>query len=113
MKGLGLISGFVRRLPECGLKIPHMGWNSLNAVKESPLFKGLPPFPYTYFVHSFACHAKHRDDVLAETEYGGLFHSAIQRGNVMGLQFHPEKSGRTGQIILKNFAAMCTVGEAE
>ncbi len=104
--GLGLIPGRVIRLPERGLKIPHIGWNSLRTVKKSPLFSGLPEEPYAYFVHSFACEAARPEDVLAVTEYGVPFHSAVQRGNVMGLQFHPEKSGRDGERMLRNFAAM-------
>lgn len=104
--GLALIPGFVKKLPNCGLKIPHMGWNSFRAKKSSPIFKGLPETPYAYFVHSFACEASEPSDVLAETDYGVTFHSAIQRGNVIGVQFHPEKSGRAGQAILRNFADM-------
>lgn len=106
VSGLGLVPGFVRRLPDCGLKIPHMGWNSLAAKKSSPLFEGLPAQPYVYFVHSYACEASDPADVLAETEYGVSFHSAVQRGNIMGVQFHPEKSGRTGQRMLRNFASL-------
>ena len=106
VSGLGLIPGFVRRLPDRGLKIPHMGWNSLKTVKECPLTKGLPDEAYAYFVHSFACEAASPRDVLAITEYGVPFHSAVQRKNVMGVQFHPEKSGRAGQTILRNFALM-------
>lgn len=106
VEGLGLIPGRVRRLPECGLKIPHIGWNSLHAEKSSPLFSGLPEQPYAYFVHSYACRADDPADVLATTEYGVCFHSAVQRGNVMGVQFHPEKSGRDGETMLRNFAAM-------
>ncbi|HIW73440.1 MAG TPA: imidazole glycerol phosphate synthase subunit HisH [Firmicutes bacterium] len=104
--GLGLIAGRVVRLPERGLKIPHIGWNSLRPVKGSPLLDGLPAEPYAYFVHSYACSAACPDDVLTVTEYGAPFHSAVQRGNVMGVQFHPEKSGRDGEQILRNFAAM-------
>ena len=104
--GLGLIPGRVIRLPARGLKIPHIGWNSLRAVKESPLFDGLPEEPYAYFVHSYACEAAQPADVLAVTEYGVPFHSAVQRGNVMGVQFHPEKSGRQGERMLRNFAAL-------
>ena len=104
--GLGLIPGMVRRLPDCGLKIPHMGWNSLRPQKPSPLLEGLPEEPYVYFVHSYACEAQRLEDVLPTTEYGRPFHSAVQRGNVMGMQFHPEKSGLTGQRLLRNFVAM-------
>lgn len=106
VSGLGLIPGFVRRLPDCGLKIPHIGWNSFQAKKSSPLFAELPDTPYAYFVHSYACEASEPTDVLAETVYGVSFHSAIQRGNIIGVQFHPEKSGRAGQRILANFSAM-------
>ena len=104
--GLGLIPGMVRRLPDCGLKIPHMGWNSLMPRKSSPLLEGLPAEPYVYFVHSYACRAACPEDVLTETEYGAVFHSAVQRGNLMGMQFHPEKSGAVGQRILRNFVAL-------
>ena len=104
--GLSLIPGRVRRLPDCGLKIPHMGWNSLRPVKDSPLTAGMPADTYAYFVHSFACEAEGEEDVLAVTEYGVPFHSMVQRGAVMGVQFHPEKSGADGQRILRNFAAM-------
>lgn len=104
--GLGLIPGMVRRLPDCGLKIPHMGWNSLRLQKPSPLLDGLPEEPYVYFVHSYACEAQRPEDVLTTTEYGRPFHSAVQRGNVMGMQFHPEKSGLTGQRLLRNFVEM-------
>ncbi len=106
VKGLGLVPGTVRRLPDCGLKIPHMGWNSLKAAKASPLLEGLPEEPYAYFVHSYACQAAEKADVLTITEYGVPFHSAVQRGNILGVQFHPEKSGATGRIMLKNFLRM-------
>lgn len=109
--GLGLIPGMVRRLPDCGLKIPHMGWNTLEAAKPSPLWANLPAGPYVYFVHSFACAAEDPGDVLATTDYGVRFHAAVQRENVIGMQFHPEKSGRVGQQLLQNFVAM-TRGEA-
>ena len=104
--GLGLIPGEVRRLPGCGLKIPHMGWNSLTPAKPSPLFKGLPEEPYVYFVHSYACKAADPADVLAVTDYGVPFHAAVQRGRILGFQFHPEKSGNVGQKLLANFVEM-------
>lgn len=104
--GLGLIPGEVRRLPECGLKIPHMGWNSLAPAKSSPLFAGLPERPYVYFVHSYACRASDPADVLAVTDYGVPFHAAVQRGNILGFQFHPEKSGDVGQTMLENFVKL-------
>ena len=108
--GLGLIPGMVKRLPDCGLKIPHMGWNSLQFQKDSPLRQGLPEQCYVYFVHSYACAAADEADVLAVTEYGVPFHAAVQRDNIMGMQFHPEKSGAVGELLLRNFAAMTRTG---
>ena len=105
-KGLGLLKGQVKKMNPPGLKIPHMGWNSLRPQKPSPLLDGLPEEPYVYFVHSYACEAQRPEDVLTTTEYGRPFHSAVQRGNVMGMQFHPEKSGLTGQRLLRNFVEM-------
>lgn len=104
--GLGLIAGEVRRLPAAGLKIPHMGWNNLTPQKASPLLAGLPAESYVYFVHSFACFAADRADVLATAEYGTRFDAAVQRGNVIGMQFHPEKSGAVGQQLLQNFVEL-------
>ena len=83
-----------------------MGWNHLVPVKDSPLLKDLPEQPYVYFVHSFACEAADPADVLTVTSYGVAFHSAVQRGNVMGMQFHPEKSGKAGAALLQNFLCM-------
>ena len=103
VEGLGIIPGVVKRFAGHGLKIPHMGWNSLEVVKQSALLTGMPAVPYVYFVHSYACHAKNADDVLTSTEYGISFNSSVQRGNVIGMQFHPEKSGKHGQVILENF----------
>lgn len=108
--GLGLIPGQVRRLPDVGLKIPHIGWNNLRPAKQSRLLTGLPSDPYVYFVHSYACFAEREEDVLTVTEYGVPFHSAVQRGNVFGLQFHPEKSGAVGEQMLRNFAALVQEG---
>lgn len=106
VKGLGFVKGFVRRLPDTeGLKIPHMGWNDIRGEKDSPLLCDLPDEPYVYFVHSYACFADDAADVLTTTEYGVRFCSSVQRGNVFGTQFHPEKSGRVGEQMLKNFAA--------
>ena len=106
VKGLGFVKGYVRRLPDTeGLKIPHMGWNDIRAEKASPLVENLPDEPYVYFVHSYACFADDAADVLTTTEYGVRFCSAVQRDNVFGTQFHPEKSGRVGEQMLRNFAA--------
>ena len=109
--GLGLIPGYVARLPYAtGLKVPHMGWNSVRALRPSALLEGLSKEAYMYFVHSYACEAACSDDVLAVTDYGRPFHSVIQRGNIMGVQFHPEKSGEEGQRLLRNFSAMAETG---
>lgn len=103
--GLGFVKGYVRRLPDTdGLKIPHMGWNDIRGEKKSPLLEHLPDEPYVYFVHSYACFADDPADVLTTTDYGVRFCSAVQCGNIFGTQFHPEKSGRVGEQMLKNFA---------
>ncbi|MGI6255698.1 MAG: imidazole glycerol phosphate synthase subunit HisH [Acutalibacter sp.] len=104
--GLGLLRGKILRLPkESGLKIPHIGWNSLKLKAEEPLFAGLPEEPYVYFVHSYYLKAE-EDIVTATAEYGAQIHAAVRKGNLMACQFHPEKSGRVGLQILRNFAAM-------
>ncbi len=104
VNGLGFVPGFVRRLPDAdGLKIPHMGWNDIRGEKESVLLRDLPDEPYVYFVHSYACFAADPADVLTTTEYGVRFCSAVQKGNIFGTQFHPEKSGKVGEQMLRNF----------
>ncbi len=106
VKGLGLFSGAIKGLPQnLGLKVPHMGWNSLK-TGNSPLFAGLPENPYVYFVHSFYLEAKDRAMVAATCSYGVEFDAAIGSGRVFATQFHPEKSGETGLAILKNWAAL-------
>ena len=103
-KGLGILPGRVPRFPaEMGLKIPHMGWNSVMPLKENRLLDGLPEGSYMYFVHSFYVKAAERADVSAISEYGLIFDAAVERGNIFGCQFHPEKSGAAGLVILKNF----------
>ncbi len=103
-KGLGILPGRVPRFPaEMGLKIPHMGWNSVMPLKENRLLDGLPKGSYMYFVHSFYVKAAERSDVSAISEYGLIFDAAVERGNIFGCQFHPEKSGAAGLVILKNF----------
>lgn len=101
--GLGLIKGEVVPLADYikGLKIPHMGWNSLEFVDNNPLFKNLNSGNYVYFVHSFF--AKCNEGLSATTEYGIKVTAAVRKGNVYGMQFHPEKSGETGLEMLKAF----------
>ena len=104
-EGLGLIKGNVRFIGDYitpGLKIPHIGWNSLSFPKENKIFKYLNEGDFVYFVHSY--HGTECDSsVIATTEYGGTLTAAVADGNVYGMQFHPEKSGDTGLKILKAF----------
>ena len=104
--GLGLLKGKILRIPgDTGLKVPHMGWNSLALTGESGLFQGVGEEPYLYFVHSYYLQAE-EEIVTATTEYGVTIHAAVQKDNLMACQFHPEKSGDVGLKILANFAAM-------
>ncbi len=103
-EGLGIFDGTITKIPGGeGLKIPHMGWNSIKIKDGSRLFKGIGEEPYVYFVHSYYLNAADRDIVAAQTEYGVTIDAAVERGNVFATQFHPEKSGSTGLKILKNF----------
>ncbi len=103
-EGLGLLPGRVTRFPaEIGLKIPHMGWNALQPQRSSPLLKGLEADSYAYFVHSYYCDPADFDDVICTVDYGIRFAAAVQREQIYGVQFHPEKSQRTGLRILTNF----------
>ena len=104
-QGLGIFEGTITKIPKGeGLKIPHMGWNSLDIKKDDGIFKGIAGNPYVYFVHSYYLNAADRDIVAAQTEYGVTIDAAVAKGNVFATQFHPEKSGETGLKILKNFA---------
>ena len=103
--GLGFVPGQVE-LIETNLKLPHIGWNSLQFPNPSPLFAGLDEGCYVYFVHSFCGSAARRENVIATTDYGGEVLAAVQSGNVFGTQFHPEKSGDVGMQILKNFGGL-------
>ncbi len=106
VKGLGILDGQIVRIPKKeGLKIPHMGWNSLSCAPDGTLFEGLPDHPYVYFVHSYYLKAKDPQIVKAMAEYGVMIHASVERGNVFGCQFHPEKSGEKGLHILRNFIA--------
>lgn len=103
-KGLNIIPGTVDLFPKMGEKIPHMGWNQINVAKpDHPLFKDIKPNSYVYFVHSFYGTPEFKEHILTETEYGIKFASAVEYNNVFGTQFHPEKSGKVGLTILKNF----------
>lgn len=104
VKGLGILKGSILRIPEKdGLKVPHIGWNSLHFPRQARLFAGLEQNAYVYFVHSYYLKAKESRIVTAQTQYGTLIHAAVEKENVYACQFHPEKSSETGLIILKNF----------
>ena len=106
VEGLGLLKGKIVRIPEGdGLKVPHMGWNSLSFHKEGRLFAGIPENSYVYFVHSYYLQAE-EDIVTATAEYGVTIHASVEKGNVFACQFHPEKSSHTGLTILKNFVEL-------
>ena len=106
MEGLGLLKGKIVRIPEGdGLKVPHMGWNSLSFPKEGRLFAGIPENSYVYFVHSYYLQAE-EDIVTATAEYGVTIHASVEKGDVFACQFHPEKSSHTGLTILKNFVGL-------
>lgn len=109
VQGLSVLEGEVRRFPkDIGLKIPQIGWNSLEIVPDCPLYHGVPNGAYVYFVHSYYLAAKHRENVTATAEYGICFDAsaANMKKNLYATQFHPEKSGAVGLQILRNFADM-------
>lgn len=105
--GLGWIDAQVRLLlAQPGERIPHVGWNEVVPAADFPLFKGLTPGCDFYFVHSYALWPDRDEDVAATTPYAGGFVSAVHRGNVFGVQFHPEKSQKAGFTVLRNFLAL-------
>ena len=106
VEGLGVLKGEILRIPEQeGLKIPHMGWNEITVINESPLLKGLESGAQVYFVHSYYLETK-ADVVSCYTDYGTRIAVAAQKDNVFATQFHPEKSGSVGLKILKNFGGL-------
>ncbi len=105
VEGLGILPGEILRIPKAeGLKIPHMGWNSLELTGNGRLFQGIGEEPYVYFVHSYYLRAADPDIVTAVARYGVEIHASVEKNNVFACQFHPEKSSKTGLAILKNFA---------
>lgn len=107
VEGLGLLKGEILRIPDCpGLKIPHIGWNSLKLQNNGRLFRGLPENPYVYFVHSYYLKAQESSVVKATTDYSVNIHASVEKGNLFACQFHPEKSSETGLQILRNFAKL-------
>jgi len=107
-EGLGLVDGPVSALEADGLKVPHIGWSPVSWAHESPLTEGLADEEPFYFVHSYAPRPADEGDVLGTAEYGERFVCAVERGNVFGAQFHPEKSSGAGLRLLRNFAAICS-----
>ncbi len=106
--GFGWVAGEVDKIApnDASLKIPHMGWNTLNVLKPHPLFEGISLGPqglHAYFVHSYELKPKERGDLLAQADYGGPITAAIGRGNMVGTQFHPEKSQKLGLKLIANF----------
>lgn len=111
VEGLGLLKGEILHIPEeSGLKIPHIGWNSLKFHGKGRLFGGLEESAYVYFVHSYYLKAEDEGIVTAVTEYGTAIHASVEQGNLFACQFHPEKSSDTGLKILRNFISV-TKGE--
>ena len=106
--GLGVLAGSCTRLGGSGgaLKVPHVGWNALHRRGQSRLLDGVPDGAYVYFTHAYA--APVTDAAVAATDYGEIFASVVERGTVMGAQFHPEKSGDAGLQMLRNFVAIAT-----
>jgi glutamine amidotransferase len=107
LPGLGWIPAVTRRFPHTpGLKVPHMGWNAVTTVRESPLTAGLAADSRYYFVHSYYVQADDARDSLLRTHYGVTFDAAVAHGNLYGAQFHPEKSHKYGMGFLGNFARL-------
>jgi len=100
---LKIIPGVSRRFSDVGVKIPHMGWNDISIGRSHPIFKDINPEVQFYFVHSYYPEPENHENIIATTHYGVPFASVIGLGNVVATQFHPEKSGRYGLQILKNF----------
>lgn len=110
VEGLGILQGKVRRIPEKGIKVPHIGWNSLSFPNPGRLFAGIEEGAFVYFVHSYYLEAKDSKIVTATAEYGTCIHASVESGNVFACQFHPEKSSDTGLKILQNFV---NIGKGE
>ena len=108
VKGLDIFKGTITKIPNQNrtLKIPHMGWNNISIKQKNGIFKDIEGEPYVYFVHSFYLKAQDKDIIAATTQYGVEIDAAVQKGNIIATQFHPEKSGEVGLKMLKNFVEM-------
>ena len=114
VEGLGILKGKIVKIPPApGIKIPHMGWNSLHFQNNGRLFQGIPEQTYVYFVHSYYLQAEEPEIVKATTEYSTCIHASVEKDNVFACQFHPEKSSKWGLKILENFAAVGKDGNTE
>ena len=113
VEGLGILKGKILRIPKSdGLKIPHMGWNSLNLLTDGGLYGGIEKNPYVYFVHSYYLKAE-EDIVTATADYGVTIHASVEKDNLWACQFHPEKSGELGIMLLKNFVGQVKNGRVK
>ena len=111
LEGLSILDGDVVLLPKSKVKIPHMGWNNLQIRGDSKLLKGVKDNSWVYFVHSYRAAPKSRKIVVATSDYGVSIPAVIEQDNLIGVQFHPEKSGDVGAVMIKNFLAMCKDGK--
>lgn len=107
-KGLGILKGRIQRI-KTPLKLPQIGWNSLEILRSNPMTEGIKNGDFVYFVHSYMANPENDNDLAAVTDYGACVPAMVARGNVFGCQFHPEKSGETGLKMLKNFAKLTEV----
>ncbi len=107
LDGLKILEGDVVMLPKNKVKIPHMGWNNLEIKGKSKLLEGVPDQSWVYFVHSYRAAPKSSKLVVATSDYGVSVPAVIEKGNLIGVQFHPEKSGSVGSVMIKNFIEMC------
>jgi glutamine amidotransferase len=105
-KGLGYLHGKVVRFQQRGIKVPQIGWNQLEVIKKSSLMQGIQNGGYVYFNHGYYCVPYDSSDVLTMTDYGVRFASSVQRNNIFGVQFHPEKSQQIGLRLIKNFVEL-------
>lgn len=107
VNGLSLLNGKISSIPkDMGLKVPHMGWNSVSVKQRDGIFKDIPEDSYFYFVHSYYLNGADEADIAATVQYGVEIQCAVQRGNLCAVQFHPEKSGAIGLKLLENFLAL-------
>ena len=107
VEGLGILKGNILRIPDGeGIKVPHIGWNSLVYPNQGRLFENIPENSFVYFVHSYYLQAEEPEIVVATTDYATLIHAAVGKDNIFACQFHPEKSSDVGLKIIENFIAL-------